>query len=193
MTAPLQKVLDKINEINSQDPNMENVDGIQTPKELVYGQRMTQCLNQYWPTASELLQIAVRAQHIKRWHIKRSEYPMGKAGYLNWRKALGQFHANLTKEVMLTCGYNHEDAEQAGSIVRKENFRSNPESQTLEDVACLVFLMYYFEPFAAKHSEEKIISIVQKTWKKMSAQAKDIALTLVLPAHLQPLMLKALS
>jgi len=67
-------------------------------------------------------------------------------------------------------GYSTDESMVAGAIVRKEKLRTNQNAQTLEDVACIVFLSYYFEPFAAKHSEEKIISIVQKTWKKMSEQ-----------------------
>lgn len=193
MGTLLTATLDRIDEINQADPNVELVDGKDIPKELIYGQRMSACLNEYWQNTSEHLQIAVRAQHIKRWHIARNEYPLGKAGYLAWRKALGVFHAELTEQVMADVGYNEEDIAKTGAIVRKEKLRSNPESQTLEDVACLVFLIYYFEPFAAKHSEEKIISIVQKTWKKMSETAREIALTLTLPPHLATLVQKALA
>ena len=193
MDNALTNVLKKIDEINAQEPNHTLVNGEPVAKELVYGQRMSACLSQYWPDADQYLQIAVRAQHIKRWHIKRSEYPLGKAGYLKWRKELGLFHAQMTEKVMQECGYDLEDIKVTGAIVRKEKLRTNPNTQTLEDVACLVFLTYYFEPFAAKHSDEKIISIVQKTWKKMSDQAKDIALNLTLPAHLGSLVQKALS
>ncbi len=193
MTSKLQSVLDEIDEINRQDQNQEIVDGIAQPKELLYGQRMSECLHTYWPNASELLQIAVRAQHLKRWHIARKEYPMGKAGYYAWRTALGVFHAETAQELMLSKGYSEQEANQTASMLKKERLKSNPDAQTLEDVACLVFLMHYFGPFAEKHSNEKIISIVQKTWKKMSDQAKDIALSLTLPPHLGKLVAQALS
>lgn len=193
MTTLLEKTLKHIDDINKQDPNVESVEGQSVPKELIYGQRMSQCLLKHWPDADEFLQIAVRAQHIKRWHIKRSEYPLGKAGYLNWRKALGQYHADLTQTVMIECGYSKDDALIAGSIVRKEKLRTNTNAQTLEDVACLVFLSYYFEPFAEKHTKEKIISIVQKTWQKMSKEGQSIALTLTLPPHLGALVNEALA
>lgn len=193
MTSKLQSVVDEIDEINRQDQNQEIVDGIAQPKELLYGQRMSECLLTYWPNASELLQIAVRAQHVKRWHIARKEYPMGKAGYYAWRTALGVFHAETAQELMLSKGYSEQEANQTASMLKKERLKSNPDAQTLEDVACLVFLMHYFGPFAEKHSDEKIISIVQKTWKKMSDQAKDIALSLTLPPHLGKLVAQALS
>jgi len=197
MPNQLENVLSAIDEINSQDINQTIVNGESHPKELIYGLRMTACLNEYWPDASELLQIAVRGQHIKRWHLKRSEFEQGKAGYYQWRIALGKFHAQLTASIMVEQGYSAEQAEQTSSIIRKEKLKSNSDSQTLEDVACLVFLSYYFDEFAAKYLEQdneaKIIRIVQLTWKKMSEQGHDIALTLNMPAHLGELVAKALA
>lgn len=193
----LNNTLSAIDEINRQDPNTISFDGEELAKELIYGLQMTDCLKQYWPEANELLQIAVRAQHIKRWQLKRTEFPAGKAGYYQWRIAQGKFHAELTASIMLEQGFTNEEAEQCASIIRKENLKTNSNSQTLEDVACLVFLMHYFNEFAAKYTEQdneaKIIRIVQLTWKKMSEQAHDIALSLTLPDHLAVIVNKALS
>jgi hypothetical protein len=203
MKTNLEKVLTAIDDINRQDSNITVSNNIEYPKELIYGQRMTSCLTQHWPQANELLQIAVRAQHIKRWHLKRSEFEQGKAGYYQWRIALGKFHAQLTAKVMLEFGYNEEQSQQVASIISKENLKDknssqlNYDSQTLEDVACLVFLEHYFDEFASKYieqdNEEKIIRIVQLTWKKMSEDAHNIALKLSLPNHLAVLVEKALS
>lgn len=203
MTKQLKNVLSAIDDINRNDTNITLCEGQAYPKELIYGQRMTACLAQHWPQANELLQIAVRAQHIKRWHLKRSEFEQGKAGYYQWRIALGKFHAQLTAEIMVEHGYSEEQANQTASIICKENLRDktqsqlNLDSQTLEDVACLVFLEHYFDEFAAKYlekdNEAKIIRIVQLTWKKMSEEAHNIALKLTLPAHLSELVSKALS
>ena len=52
------------------------------------------------------------------------------------------------------------------------------ESQVLEDTICLVFLDYYFEEFAAKHEDEKIVDILKKTWVKMSDEGHTEALKL---------------
>lgn len=196
MTNPLEGVLSAIDEINRKDTTLTVVNGIEHPKELLYGQRMSACLAQYWPQASELLQIAVRAQHIKRWHLKRTEFEQGKAGYYQWRIALGKFHAELASEIMQEHGYSQAQAQQTASIIRKEQLKSNTDSQTLEDVACLVFLSHYFDDFASQYlaqdNEAKIIRIVQLTWKKMSEDAHNIALTLTLPEHLSAIVSKAL-
>ena len=193
----LNSTLAAIDEINRQDPNTLLSNGSSQAKELVYGQQMTECLQQYWPEANELLQIAVRAQHIKRWQLKRTEFSEGKAGYYQWRIAQGKFHAELTASIMLKQGYTTAQAEQCAAIIRKENLKTNSDSQTLEDVACLVFLMHYFDEFSAKYTEQdneaKIVRIVQLTWGKMSEQAHDIALALTLPDHLAVIINEALA
>lgn len=187
------QVLDNIDQINAQDPNSEVVDGEAQPKALIYGRRMSRCLADHWPDADELLQIAVRAQHIKRWTVPRSEFEQGKAGYLKWRKSLGVFHAELTQQLMLDQGYKRDQAEQTAAMIRKEKLKTSPATQTLEDVACLVFLAHYLEPFATKHSAEKNIDIIRKTWKKMSAKGHQLALAITLPEHLSALVEQALA
>jgi len=189
----LTATLSAIDDINRQDPNSITFNNQTQPKELVYGQQMSECLEQYWPNSDEILQISVRAQHIKRWHLKRSEFELGKAGYYQWRIALGKFHAETTEKLMLEQGYSNEEAAKVASILRKEQLKTNSATQTLEDVACLVFLQHYFDNFASQHSEEKIIRILQKTWAKMSEPAHNIALTLPLADHLSKLVEKALA
>ena len=193
----LKATITAIDEINSQDQNMISFEGVFYPKELIYGKQMSDCLEQHWPNSSETLQIAVRAQHIKRWHLKRSEFAQGKAGYYQWRIALGKYHAELTEKIMLEQGYSAELATETASILRKENLKNNANTQTLEDVACLVFLQYYFDDFAKKYTEKdneaKIIRIIQKTWGKMSDKGHDIALTMSFPDHLAKLIQKALA
>ena len=193
----LTNTLAAIDDVNRQDPNTILINGTSQVKELIYGQQMTDCLKKYWPEANELLQIAVRAQHIKRWQLKRTEFSEGKAGYYQWRIAQGKFHAELAASIMIDQGYASEQAEQCAAIIRKENLKTNSDSQTLEDVACLIFLMHYFDEFAAKYTEQdneaKIVRIVQLTWSKMSTQAHDIALGLTLPDHLAVIVNKALA
>jgi hypothetical protein len=196
-SSRLNTVLSAIDQINSEDPNQTLVNGHSQPNELLYGQYMTTCLEQYFPQSNELLQIAVRAQHIKRWHLKRTEFEAGKAGYYQWRIEQGKFHAQLTKSLMLKNDYSENEAETTAGILRKEKLKTNSDTQTLEDVACLVFLQYYFDEFAAKYTEKnneaKIIRIVKMTWGKMSERGHEIALSLTLPEHLAILVKKALS
>jgi len=78
------------------------------------------------------------------------------------------------------------------TLVEKRGIKTDAEVQRLEDVICLVFLEYYFIDFAARHDEEKLIGIVQKTWSKMSDAGHHFALTLPFPESIQALLGKAL-
>jgi hypothetical protein len=169
-----------IDAANSADPNRILVDGREVPAELAYGQRMSEMLGRVYPDASELLRIATRAQHIRRWEVPRASYPMDRPGYLRWRRDLGQKHAQWTAEILARVGYDEAEIARASSLVRKENFRRDPEAQAVEDVASLVFLAHYAEDFAGKHEPEKVVSILVKTLGKMSEHAKAEALGLAL-------------
>lgn len=71
----LAQMLRLIDEANALDPNREFWQGEEHPKELLYGRRMTEWLLRLRPDAGELLQIAARGQHIRRWEVPRDRYP----------------------------------------------------------------------------------------------------------------------
>ena len=177
---------------NAEDPNKEVVDGVAHPKELLYAQHMSNRLGQFAPHASEALKLAARCQHIRRWTIPRSDYPMDRAGYKRWRTELAQFHAATAAEILDEVGYDIETIERVKMLLQKKHLKRDTEVQTLEDVICLVFLEHYFAAFAHKHSEDKLIDILRKSWKKMSADGHAAALALQLPPGLGTLVEKAL-
>lgn len=189
----LDAALAAIDAANSEDPNRVAVDGVETPAELAYGRRMSAMLAWVYPHAPESLQLAARAQHIRRWQIPRSSYPMDRPGYLRWRKELGRKHAEWAGEILASCGYDAEETARVGSLLRKENLRRDPETQALEDVAALVFLAHYAEDFAAKHPPEKVVSILVKTLAKMSEHGKEAAGTLELPPSVGDALTRAIA
>jgi hypothetical protein len=170
------KTMQLFDEVNAKDPNLELSEGQEVPKELLYSQRMTDCLLDYDAEANEALQLAVRAQHIQRWEKPRSDYPEGKLGYLKWRKELYAYHGDLAAGLMSEAGYGEDIQERLKTLLLKTKIKSDEGAQALEDVACLVFLGSYFDDFVEKHSEEKLIVIVQKTWNKMSEHGHAMAL-----------------
>jgi len=174
----LTQLLLAIDQKNDLDPNTEKVNGEEISKELIYGQRMSICLTEFKPDASEHLQIACRAQHIQRWSIARKDYPMDRTGYKRWRTDLAKFHAELTAELMLENGYHNDDRERVKHLLQKKQLKRDLETQTLEDVACLVFLTFHLDDFASRHADEKVIDIIRKTWKKMSEDGHAAALKL---------------
>lgn len=186
------KAIAAIDAANAEDPNKISAGGRLRPKEAVYGEQMTAWLEKLEPAASEALRLAVRAQHIRRWEIPRGSYPMDRVGYLKWRTDLKHLHARLAAEIMGAAGYEPAAVARVQALLRKEQIKQDPEAQTLEDVACLVFLENYFADFARQHDAEKIVSIVQKTWKKMSPKGHAAALSLALPPDALALVEKAL-
>ena len=179
---------------NAQDPNQDEGE----PKELLYAQRMTDMIGRFAPDASEVAQLAVRAQHIQRWLVPRSNYPLGKPGYFAWRTGLYRFHAETAGKLMQQAGYAEAMIEQVKSAVSKQGIKTNPDTQMLEDVTSLVFIESYMLGFAGQHAEyteEKWLDIIRKTWRKMSADAHAFATGggIKLPETLVPLILKAVS
>lgn len=188
----LQSLKD-IDAINAEDPHLETADGQPYPKELLYSQRMTAMLHELEPDASEILRLAARSQHIKRWAIPRDSFPMDRKGYLQWRANLKRFHGELAGSIMAKNGYSQEEIEKVDDLLNKRGLKTDPEAQTLEDVACLIFLKYYFDDFLTQHDEEKLVNILQKTWRKMSGRGRQAALSLGLSSAATGLVQKALA
>jgi Domain of unknown function (DUF4202) len=182
-----------IDAANALDPHAIDVEGKREPAELVYSRRMSAMLGRIWPQASEHLRIAVRGQHIERWTSPRKAYVEGRVGYLKWRKDLQDFHARRLGEIMAAAGYGEEDIGRVGALVRKERLKSDAEAQTLEDVACLVFLAHYLDDFVAKTDPDKLASILAKIWNKMSPLGRDAALKLALPPAIPALLEQGLA
>ncbi len=183
--------------INAQDPNLLDLDGKQQPKELVYSQRLCEMLTRYAPEASEALKLAARAQHIQRWTSPRSDYLMTKPGYMQWRSNLKVHHAKVASKVMQENGYDEDTIQQVCTLLKKENLRTNADTQTLEDVIVLAFLEHDLEAFVEKYkdySEEKFLTILRKSYLKMSDKGRAAALSIItIPEHLLPVVKKAVA
>jgi hypothetical protein len=65
--------------------------------------------------------------------------------------------------------------------------------QLLEDVICLVFLEHYFADFTKDHEPDKVVTILRKTWGKMSPRGQAAALQLNMPREARSLLERALS
>ena len=195
MTESLQRLASAIglfDAANQLDPNFDEG----RPKELLYSERMSAMLLRFAPDADEVAQLAVRAQHIRRWVVPRDSYPATREGYLMWRKGLYKFHADEAARLMRDAGYDEATIERVVAAVSKRGIKANADTQLLEDVSALVFIEHYLFAFAqtkTDYDEAKWIDIIAKTWKKMSVAAHAFALSgkLVLPTTLVPLIVKA--
>ena len=187
------RVLARIDQLNSEDPNTELVEGRPVPRELAYAQRVTAWVLRLRPAASEALRIAARGQHVQRWTIPRDRYERNRRGYLRWRETLKAFHADTVAAAMREAGYREEEMAPVRRIMGKRELSQDPESQTLEDALCLVFLETQFADLRAKEPDDKMIEILRKTWQKMSTAGRAEALKLPLDKGERRLLEQALS
>lgn len=197
--SPLDKAIELIDAANQEDPNIvTDEEGKEWPKELLYSHRMSEMLERFHPNADDAVKLAIRAQHIQRWKSPRSDFPMNRDGYFQWRTGLYKFHANTAGELMKQAGYDEEIIERTKKMVGKRGIKVNPDTQLLEDVTDLVFIEHYMLDFASRHpeyDEEKWIDIIRKTWQKMSKTGQQFALAgnIKLPEPLIPLIQKAVA
>ena len=186
-----EKAFAQFDSYNSNDPNKEEYNGKAYPKELLYAIRMSERLDLFKPGSPDYLKLAARCQHIGRWEIPRNSYPMDKKGYLQWRNTLKFHHAKIAGDILTKCGYDSETIEKVKFLLLKKELTKNADTQTLEDVICLVFIQYYLDEFAAKHEDDKVVDILRKTMKKMSAKAIADAGKISISSRIQGLIQQA--
>lgn len=189
--ARFQAAIARFDEHNSADPNVEPVDGARQPRELFFARKLTDWVLKLRPDPSEELRLAARCQHLCRWEIPRSAYPMTRAGYLQWRTRLKAFHADKAGQVLRQCGYPDNLIQRVQALNLKKNFPADPDSRVLEDALCLVFLQFQFADLARKTADNKTINALRKSWAKMTPAAHAHALKLPYGEHEKTLLDKA--
>lgn len=188
-----ERAIAAIDAANADDPNTLEFQGETRPKELAHAELMTRWVRRLAPEASEAQLLAARAHHLRRWVVPRATYPEGRAGYLRWRRAQKQRHAEEVGEILVATGFDEATVGRVGSIIRKEGLGVDPDVQVHEDALCLVFLQTQFDPLAAQLGDDKTVDVVRKTLAKMSVEGRSIALGLDLSDHGRSLVEAALA
>lgn len=183
----------RFDEENGRDPNVEVVNGVARPRELVYAERLTDWVLRLWPDAPEELRLAARCQHICRWMIPREKYERTKAGYLRWRNELKKFHAEKAGEILREAGYGEEMIGRVQALNLKKDFPQSEASRVLEDGLCLVFLEHQLADLAARSTEEQMINALRKSWGKMTEAGRAEALKLKYGEREKELLRRALT
>lgn len=168
-----------IDAANAADPRSHDGE----PLALVQGRRAEEWVVRLDPEASDALRLAVRAHHLRRWALPRSDYPEGRAGYLRWRRAQRERHARDLAAILGEARVDGSVAARAAQIVAKRGLGSDAEVQTFEDAVSLTFLETELRSVLDRLDDDaKAADIVAKTMAKMSAagreQAAEVAATL---------------
>jgi hypothetical protein len=188
-----QRAIQRFDEENSRDPNVEVVNGVARPRELVYAERLTGWVLKLNPDAPEELRLAARCQHICRWMIPRDKYERTKPGYLRWRNDLKKFHAEKAAEILRELGYDEEIIARVQALNLKKDFPRDASSRVLEDALCLVFLEHQLADLAAKSTDEQMINALRKSWGKMTERARAEALKIDYAPPMRALIERALA
>lgn len=191
----LERAVAAFFKVHAEDPRRIEKGEHFVPWSVLYHERMLSWLNQMEPEAGEALRLAVTSQHIRRWQSPRTDYPEGKLGYKKWRRELAVFHGEQAGEILSGLGYEAEVIQRVKDLLTKKDLETDAETQTLEDVACLVFLENRLTEFAEEHEAPKVAAILSKTWAKMSIRGQEQAKKLVtqLPLDLQTLVRESVS
>ncbi len=160
-----------IDDANALDPNQVRVRGAVQPLALAHGRYAVEWVQQLHPGPSELLLLAARAHHLRRWELPRSRYPEGKVGYHQWKRDQRQRHAHDVAVLLGPCGYSDDEIAQVQAWVRRDQLASDTGSQSVEDAACLVFIETQLADVATKLDHDHLVDVIRKTAKKMSAAA----------------------
>lgn len=167
--------LEAIDLANAADPHLVEWQGALHPRAQLQGILASHWLKRLSPSPSPAVEIAARAHHLERWAIARDSYPAGRSGYLRWRAALKKHHAEALARVLTPVGVDRLVLARAQELVQRAGLGRDPDAQLIEDVACLVFVETDFAALASRLDHDKLVNAVQKTVKKMSADA--VALT----------------
>lgn len=182
-----------IDAANELDPTVVVVRSRRGPKELVHAELVTQWVERLCPAASELLLLAARGHHLRRWTSPRASAPPGRAGYLRWRRVLLAQQATELGEILATAGYPEPEIARVQALVRKEGLGTDPEAQTLEDAVCLAFLETQLTDVAARLDDATLRRVLTKTAAKMSPAGRAAIADVPLDAQARALLDRALA
>lgn len=163
--SAVSDAVEGIDRANAEDPRRHRA----TPLALAQGRLAEEWVIRLQPGASEALRLAARAHHLRRWELARSEYPQGRAGYLRWRRAQRERHAEDLAAILDGAGLGPDVSARAAQIVAKRGLGADPEVQVFEDAVSLTFLETELTPVLDRlNDDSKAAGIVAKTLAKMS-------------------------
>ncbi len=187
----LARILAVIDERNAADPRSLTVGGVTGPRELVAGRRACEWLLRLDPDAGPVQLVAARGHHLERWTFPRDAYPEGRAGYLRWRTEAKKAHAAEVGRILRGEGASEDEVAAAGRIIRKEGLGQDEAAQAHEDALCLVFLESQFDETTSLVGDEKMVTVLARTLRKMSPAAAELASTVPLSETSKALLARA--
>jgi hypothetical protein len=170
----LASISDAIDAANADDPNEVSVRGEMLPLALAHGRLAAEWVTRLAPDAGiddvpdDVVVIAARAHHLRRWEVPRTSYPEGRTGYLRWRRDQKRRHADDMAELMSAAGYDDAETARVQALIRREGLGTDPDTQLVEDAACLVFIETQLAEMTERFERQHLLEVIRKTARKMS-------------------------
>lgn len=179
-----------IDAANADDPTIIEVRGQRVALALIHGWLATEWIEQLVHEPDEPLLLAARAHHLRRWELRRDSYPVGRAGYLRWRRDQKIRHATDVAGILASCGYEPAEIERVQRLIRRESIDG---MQAVEDAACLVFIETQLASMAERMERVQLVDVIRKTAKKMSTGGLELVARIPLGAQEVSLLSEAFS
>ena len=174
---------------NAADPTLVDVRGQRVALALAHGRLATEWIEQLVDSPHETLLLAGRAHHLRRWELPRDSYPLGRAGYLRWRRDQKARHATDVAAILQPCGYETSEIEDVQRLIRREPVDG---AQSVEDAACLVFIVTQLASVAERMDHVLLVEVIRKTARKMSDRGLALVASIPLGAAEGSLLKQAL-
>lgn len=168
LSARYDAAVTAVDAANAADPNRVVVRGTDEPLALAHGRLAAEWVARLVPDAPEELRLAARAHHLRRWELPRSTYPEGKAGYHRWKRDQRARHADDVASILRDAGYDDHAIARTQALIRRDDLRTDPGAQAVEDAACLVFLETQLADVSTKLDHDHLVDVLRKTARKMS-------------------------
>ena len=178
-----------IDAANADDPTVVEVRGKRVSLALVHGQLAAEWIEKLVDEPDETLTLAARAHHLRRWELPRDSYPLGRAGYLRWRRDQKARHANDVAAILESSGYETSEIEAVQRLIRRESVDG---AQAVEDAACLVFIETQLGSIAERMDRDLLIEVIRKTARKMSDRGLQLVASIPLGDAEKSLLMQAL-
>jgi Domain of unknown function (DUF4202) len=157
-----------IDAANDADPQYVRIRGANQPLAFAHGLLAVEWVQYLDPDADELLLLAARAHHLRRWELPRSAYPDGRVGYLRWRKDQKIRHATEIEQILTPAGYSSLEIRRVQELIRRDRLATDPGAQAVEDAACLVFIETQLQSMESKLDHDHLVEVLRKSARKMS-------------------------
>jgi hypothetical protein len=195
MAAPvwLATAFAALDDANGADPTLVQWRGALVPKARLQGERATFWLNRLAPDASVAVQLAARGHHLRRFALPRAQFDDGRVGYRRWRAAQKEALSSSLTEVLAPGGVEPAVIERAIQLAQREGLGADPETQLVEDAACLVFCETDLADLADRIGQAKTVEAIRKTLPKMSPAAIALAPEATPPGAAQVALTAAVS